>query len=133
MKRLIFEQEANVGQGATNEHERPAAPVVHEFEGRPDAPRGRDTLSSAKRALNHRLFFRAETLLREAIKERPGQAEPWYLRGVLRELQGKPRAACEAYRTALRIEPGNAPAKQHLANIEDAVERVDSRRAVEQN
>jgi DNA-binding NtrC family response regulator len=74
----------------------------------------RDMLSSAKRALNHRLFFRAEALLGEATKEHPDSAEPWYLLGVLHEAQHKSRAAEEAYRTALRIDPGYEPAKLHL-------------------
>jgi DNA-binding response OmpR family regulator len=74
----------------------------------------RDMLTSAKRALNHRLFFRAEGLLREAIKEHPDSAEPWYLLGVLHEVQNKPRAAKEDYRSALRIDPGYEPAKFHL-------------------
>jgi DNA-binding NtrC family response regulator len=73
-----------------------------------------DTLSSAKRALNHRLFFRAEALLHEATKERPDSAEPWYLLGVLHEVQHKPAAAKEAYQAALRINPGYEPAKLHL-------------------
>jgi DNA-binding NtrC family response regulator len=74
----------------------------------------RDMLSSAKRALNHRLFFRAEALLRTAIKDRPDSAEPWYLLGVLHEVQRKPRAAKEAYQAALRIDPGYEAAKFHL-------------------
>lgn len=81
-------------------------------------PRQRDMLSVAKRALNHRLFFRAETLLREAIKERPENAEAWYLLGVLREVQQKPKGAAEAYRNALRIEPDYQPAKLHLMKCE---------------
>jgi DNA-binding NtrC family response regulator len=74
----------------------------------------RDMLSSAKRALNHRLFFRAEGLLNEAIKERPDSAEPWYLLGVLHEVQQEPRAARDAYQAALRINPAYEPAKLHL-------------------
>ena len=74
----------------------------------------RDLLSSAKRALNHRLFFRAEGLLREAIRERPDSAEAWYLLGVLHEVQHKQAAAKDAYHAALRIDPGYEPAKLHL-------------------
>jgi DNA-binding NtrC family response regulator len=77
-------------------------------------PWSRDLLSSAKRALNHRLFFRSEVILRAVIQERPDSAEPWYLLGVLREVQQRPRAAQEAYRAALRIDPGYEPAKFHL-------------------
>jgi DNA-binding NtrC family response regulator len=77
------------------------------------AERG-DTLASAKRALNHRLFFRAEGLLRKAIKEHPDSAEPWYLLGVLHEVQHKPAAAREAYQAALRVNPGHEPAKLHI-------------------
>jgi DNA-binding NtrC family response regulator len=77
-------------------------------------PAPRDMLSSAKRALNHRLFYRAEPLLREAIKEHPDSAEPWYLLGILHEVQLKPRAAKEAYRAALKIDPGYEPAKLNL-------------------
>jgi DNA-binding response OmpR family regulator len=75
---------------------------------------GRDTLASAKRALNHRLFYRAEGLLRAAIGERPDEAEPWYLLGVLHEVQAKPAAAKVAYQAALRVDPGYEPAKLHL-------------------
>jgi DNA-binding NtrC family response regulator len=74
----------------------------------------REMLASAKRALNHRLFFRAEGLLKEAIKERPDSAEPWYLLGVLHEVQHKQAAAKDAYHAALRIDPGYEPAKLHL-------------------
>ena len=76
--------------------------------------RPRDMLSSAKRALNHRLFYRAEGLLKEAIKDRPNSAEPWYLLGVLHEVQQKPKAAREAYQMAQQIDPGYEPAKLHL-------------------
>jgi CheY-like chemotaxis protein len=76
--------------------------------------KARDLLSSAKRALNHRLFFRAEGLLKQAIKERPDLAEPHYLLGVLHELQLQPNAAREAYEAALQINPGYEPAKRHL-------------------
>ncbi len=71
-------------------------------------------LSSAKRALGHRLFHRAGVLLREAIKENPGTAEPRYLLGVLHELEGKARAASDAYRDALRVDPEYEPAKLDL-------------------
>jgi DNA-binding response OmpR family regulator len=74
----------------------------------------RDVLSSAKCALNHRLWFRAEALLHEAIKERPHSAEPWYLLGVLHEVQCKARAAKEAYLAALLVDPSYEPAKLHL-------------------
>lgn len=79
-----------------------------------------DTIAVAKRALNHRLFFRADALLHEAIKECPDNAEPWYLLGVLRELQRKPKAASEAYQHALQIEPDYLPAKLHLMKFEAA-------------
>jgi DNA-binding NtrC family response regulator len=78
----------------------------------------RDMLSSAKRALNHRLFFRAEELLREAIRERPDSAEPWYLLGVLHEVRQKPAAARKAYQAALRVSPGYEPAKLHLMKFQ---------------
>ena len=95
-------------------HVEPAAGSAH-----PEtAPRAHDMLSSAKRALNHRLFYRAEGLLREAIKEQPGSAEPWYLLGVLHEVQDHPRAAAEDYRSALRADPGYLPAKLHLMKFE---------------
>ena len=71
-------------------------------------------LASAKRALGHRLFHRAGVLLREAIKENPGTAEPRYLLGVLHEVEGKTRAASDAYRDALRVDPEYEPAKLHL-------------------
>ncbi|MDR3639305.1 MAG: response regulator [Isosphaeraceae bacterium] len=71
-------------------------------------------LSSAKRALGHRLFFRAGALLREAVKQEPGSAEARYLLGVLHEVEGKPKAAAEAYRDALRVDPNYEPAKMHL-------------------
>ncbi len=77
-----------------------------------------DMLSVAKRALNHRLFYRAEELLREAIHQHPDEAEPWYLLGVLREVQNKPRAASEAYRSAFGIDPNYLPAKLHLMKFD---------------
>ncbi len=78
----------------------------------------RDTLSSAKRALNHRLFFRAEGLLKEAIKQRPDSAEPWYLLGILQEVQQKPLGGEGGLRWhALKIDPGYEPAKLHPAKF----------------
>jgi DNA-binding NtrC family response regulator len=87
--------------------------------GKPDpasaqAAAPRDMLSSAKRALNHRLFYRAEALLGEAARENPNSAEPLYLLGVLHEVQRKPAAAKEAYQAALRIDPAYEPARFHL-------------------
>jgi DNA-binding NtrC family response regulator len=79
--------------------------------------RPHDMLSSAKRALNHRLFYRAEGLLKEAMKERPGSAEPWYLLGVLHEVQLQTTAAREAYEAALRIDPGYEPAELQLLRL----------------
>jgi CheY-like chemotaxis protein len=90
--------------------DRPGEPV------RPAAPRS--LLSSAKRALGHRLFHRAGALLYEAMREEPGSPEPRYLLGVLREVEGKPRAAAEAYRDALRVDPRYEPAKIHLMKFE---------------
>jgi DNA-binding NtrC family response regulator len=74
----------------------------------------RSMLSSAKLALNHRLFHRAGVLLREAIKEDPGSAESLYLLGLLHEVEGRPRAASEAYRDALRVDPDYEPARLHV-------------------
>lgn len=76
--------------------------------------RPRGLLSSAKRALGHRLFYRAGGLLREVIREEPASAEARYLLGVLGEVEGKPTAAAEAYREALRVDPEYEPAKLHL-------------------
>jgi DNA-binding NtrC family response regulator len=76
--------------------------------------RPRNMLSSAKRALNHRLFDRADVLLHEAIQEEPTSPEPRYLLGVLYEVRNKPRAAVAAYQEALRIDPDYEPAKFHL-------------------
>ena len=84
------------------------------------AGRPRSLLTSAKRALNHRLFHRAGVLLREAINEDPGSAEAHYLLGVLREVKGKPKAAAEAYRDALRVDPHYEPAKLHLMKYQGA-------------
>jgi DNA-binding NtrC family response regulator len=78
------------------------------------AGRPRSLLMSAKCALNHRLFKQAGVLLREAIKEEPRSAEPRYLLGVVREVEGRPEAAAEAYRDALRVDPHFEPAKLHL-------------------
>ena len=82
--------------------------------------KARDMLSSAKRALNHRLFYRAEGLLKEAIKERPDLAEPWYLLGVLHELQLQMKPARDAYEAALRVNSGYEPAKLHLMKFNTA-------------
>jgi DNA-binding NtrC family response regulator len=84
----------------------------------PAGPERHDLLTSAKRALNHRLFYRAKGLLQEAIKERPDSAEPWYLLGVLHEVEQKPAAAKEAYQAALRIDPEYEPAKFHLMKFQ---------------
>lgn len=78
------------------------------------ADRPHSLLISAKRALNHRLFHRAAALLRQAIEEQPGAAEARYLLGVLREVEGKPKAAADAYREALRVDPNYEPAKLHV-------------------
>jgi DNA-binding NtrC family response regulator len=102
LRRVVAEVIAREGQGDEDE-------LLGRAAGRP-----RSLLTSAKRALSHRLFHRAGVLLREAIKEAPGSAEPRYLLGVLREVEGKPRAAAEAYRDALRVDPDYEPAKLHL-------------------
>jgi DNA-binding response OmpR family regulator len=93
-------------------HDRRDAPPPDLSASQPPPPR--DLLTSAKRAINHRLFARAEVLLRREIADRPESAEPWYLLGVLREVQQRPRAAQEAYRKALEIVPGYEPARFHL-------------------
>ena len=90
------------------------APAYIEPAVAPEARPRRDTLTSAKRALNHRLFHRAKALLREAIKEQPGSAEPWYLLGVLHEVLDHPRAAAHAYRTSHDIDPDHEPTKVKL-------------------
>lgn len=71
-------------------------------------------LASARRALRHRLFHRAGALLREAIADDPDSPEPHYLLGVLSEVEGRPAAAAEAYKAALRIDPNYQPARFHL-------------------
>jgi DNA-binding response OmpR family regulator len=104
--------------GANSDDETDAEPVPPPV----PAPRrraSRDTLASAKRALNHRLFFRAEALLREAIQEHPDSAEPLYLLGVLHEVQHEPTAARKAYEAALRIDRAFEPAKFHLMKFMD--------------
>jgi CheY-like chemotaxis protein len=78
------------------------------------ARRSRGAVAHAKRALNHRLFHQAEVLLREAIKQQPLSPESHYLLGVLREAEGKTKAAADAYRAALRVDPNYEPAKLHL-------------------
>jgi predicted TPR repeat methyltransferase len=42
-----------------------------------------------------------------------------YLLGVLREVEGKFKAAAEAYRDALRVDPNYEPAKLHLMKYQD--------------
>jgi DNA-binding response OmpR family regulator len=64
----------------------------------------------AKQALNRREFSRAHDLLREALELDPASAEAHHLMGVLRESLGQDRAAYEAYRAALEIEPHYLPA-----------------------
>jgi DNA-binding NtrC family response regulator len=82
------------------------------------APRPRrDTLTSAKRALNHRLFQRAKALLQEAIKEVPDSAEPWYLLGVLHQMRNNPRAAAQAFQTAHKLDPEHEATKLKLFEI----------------
>lgn len=85
-----------------------------------NATRPWDLLSSAKRALRHRLLRRADTLLHAVVKRDPGLAEPRYLLGVLREIEGRPKAAVEAYREALRVDPNYEPAKLHLMKFPSA-------------
>jgi hypothetical protein len=78
-----------------------------------------DSLTSAKRALRHRLLARARVLPREAIKEQPDSAEPRYLMGVVEEMRNKRRATCREYQTALRVDSNFEPAKQGLVTCED--------------
>ena len=59
----------------------------------------------------------AEGLLKEAIKEHPDSAEPWYLLGVLHELQLQP-GRDEAYE-ARSGRPGYEPAKLHLMKFNE--------------
>lgn len=75
-------------------------------------------LTSAKRALSHRLFHRAGVLLREAIKEDSASAEPRYLLGLLHEVEHQPLAAFEAYHDALRVDPDYEPARLHLLKFQ---------------
>ena len=81
-------------------------------------PRAPDRLAEAKRALNRRRFRRAEVLLREAIKGDPSAPEPHYLRGVLLEVRNRPRSAAQAYRDALRADPGYEPARLNLLKFD---------------
>jgi DNA-binding response OmpR family regulator len=73
------------------------------------APAGVD-LVWAKQALNRRAFSRAHDLLEEALELDPGSAEAHHLMGVLRESLGQDRAAYEAYRAALEVDPHYLPA-----------------------
>jgi DNA-binding response OmpR family regulator len=73
------------------------------------APTGVD-LVWAKQALNRREFTRAHDLLEEALELDPSSAEAHHLMGVLRESLGQDRAAYEAYRAALEVNPHYLPA-----------------------
>jgi CheY-like chemotaxis protein len=84
----------------------------------PDDPLG--LLASARRALRHRLFHRAGVLLRQAIANDPDAAEAHYLLGVLSEVEGRPAAAADAYRAALRVDPNYQPARFHLMKYQSA-------------
>lgn len=102
LRRVVADVLARVAEGRdeTGAPERPKKPA--------------SMLRSAKRALGHRLFYRARVLLDEAIKEDPVAAEPRYLLGVLNEVENRPKAALTAYRDALRADPDYEPAKLHL-------------------
>ncbi len=78
---------------------------------------GRDLLSSATKALNRFLLARARALVLKAIRVRPESAEPWYLLGILHEVEKQPKAAKEAYQAALLIDPGYKLALAHLRNL----------------
>jgi len=80
--------------------------------GRAGAAPPRDQAAAARYALERQAgaesspVRRAKRLLREAIKERPDAAEPWYLLGVLHEVEHRPAEAKKAYLAALGIDPG---------------------------
>jgi len=78
---------------------------------------GRALLSGATRALNRFLLSRARAVVLKAIRARPGSAEPWYLLGILHEVENQPKAAKEAYQTALLIDPGYKLAMLHLGKL----------------
>ena len=54
----------------------------------------------------------------KAIRVRPDSAEPWYLLGILHEVEKQPKAAKEAYQTALLIDPGYKLAILHLGKLD---------------
>jgi DNA-binding response OmpR family regulator len=68
----------------------------------------------AKRALYQREFLRANDLLEEVLEREPDSAEAHHLMGVLRESLGQDRAAYEAYRTALEVDPHYLPALDRM-------------------
>jgi DNA-binding response OmpR family regulator len=82
---------------------------------------GVDGLSPARRALNRREFDRAHDLLEETLKSAPDSPEAHNLLGVLRETLGQDRAAYEAYRTALEIDPRYVPALDNMRRYCDRV------------
>ena len=76
-----------------------------------------DLLSSATRVLNRFLHYRARALVEKAIRVRPESAEPWYLLGILHEVEKNPKAAKEAYQAALLIDPEYKLATFHLRKL----------------
>ncbi|HEV3166853.1 MAG TPA: response regulator [Isosphaeraceae bacterium] len=76
-------------------------------------------LIKAKRALNHRDFDDAETLLGKVINHNPKLPEAQYLVGVLHELRGERHAAYSSYRAALQADPNYEPARLHLMKYFD--------------
>ncbi len=87
---------------------RPAPAGVHRFE---------EALDRAKQAMNHLRPEEAEGFLRRAIDLDPRSPEAHTLLGVLLAGRDQPRAAEEAFRAALAVDPDYLPAQHNLKHL----------------
>src|SRR5215467_1382793 len=69
-------------------------------------------------ALREQQFDAALSLLREALKESPANAQLWTMQGVAYQGQGKNGEALSSFRRALKLSPDYVPALQKAAQLE---------------
>ena len=69
-------------------------------------------------ALRDQQFGSALSMLRDALKESPSNAQLWTMQGVAYEGQGDTEQALSSYRHAIQLSPDNIPALQKAAQLE---------------
>ena len=69
-------------------------------------------------ALRDQQFATALSLLRDALKEAPANAQLWTMQGVAYEGQGNAGEALSSFRHALKLAPDNVPALEKAAQLE---------------